>query len=83
MKIAGSIPQPTMISQVHHRKITGTGLLVTLGVIYGDIGTSPLYVMRAIVGDRPIDEMLVLGGVSCVFWTLTILTSFKYISLLL
>ncbi len=72
-----------MISQVHHRKITGTGLLVTLGVIYGDIGTSPLYVMRAIVGDRPIDETLVLGGVSCVFWTLTILTSFKYISLLL
>ncbi|MCE2845439.1 MAG: KUP/HAK/KT family potassium transporter [Sphingobacteriales bacterium] len=70
-------------SPTHHKRVTGTGLLVTLGVIYGDIGTSPLYVMRAIVGNRPIEESLVLGGLSCVFWTLTLLTSFKYISLLL
>lgn len=59
------------------------GLLVTLGIIYGDIGTSPLYVFKAIVGDRPITEDLVFGGISCVFWTLTIQTTFKYILLTL
>ncbi len=59
------------------------GLLVTLGIIYGDIGTSPLYVMKAIVGEREITERLVFGGISCVFWTLTIQTTFKYILLTL
>ena len=68
---------------IDHRRVTAAGLLVTLGIIYGDIGTSPLYVMSAIIGNRPIDEMLVLGGLSCVFWTLTILTTFKYIMLTL
>ena len=68
---------------IDHRKVTAAGLLVTLGIIYGDIGTSPLYVMSAIIGNRPIDETLVLGGLSCVFWTLTILTTFKYIILTL
>ena len=55
-------------------KITGATLLVALGIIYGDIGTSPLYVMKAIVGERPISEALVYGGISCVFWTITFLT---------
>ncbi len=54
-------------------------LLVTLGIIYGDIGTSPLYVFKAIIGKNPIDPDLVLGGISCVFWTLTIQTTFKYV----
>lgn len=58
-------------------------LLITLGIIYGDIGTSPLYVMKAIVGDRVIDRDLVLGGVSCIFWTLTLQTTIKYIILTL
>ena len=58
-------------------------LLVALGIIYGDIGTSPLYVMKAIIGDRPIDEALVFGGVSCVFWTLVFQTTIKYIILTL
>jgi KUP system potassium uptake protein len=58
-------------------------LLVALGIIYGDIGTSPLYVLRAIVGDRAISEELVLGGVSCIFWTLTLQTTLKYILLTL
>ena len=52
-------------------KVTLATLLVALGIIYGDIGTSPLYVLSAIVGDRPIDEMLVYGGVSLIFWTFT------------
>jgi len=63
--------------QIH--KITFAGLLVTLGIIYGDIGTSPLYVMKAIIGDSIITEELVLGGLSCVFWTLTLQTTFKYV----
>lgn len=64
-------------------KITGASLLVALGIIYGDIGTSPLYVLKAIIGDKPISEQLVLGGVSCVFWTLFFQTSIKYIWLTL
>lgn len=64
-------------------KLTAAGVLVSLGIIYGDIGTSPLYVFKAIVGTRQISEQLVLGGVSCVFWTLTLITSFKYIYLAL
>lgn len=58
-------------------------LLITLGIIYGDIGTSPLYVMKAIVGKQPINPEVVLGGISCIFWTLTIQTTFKYVMLTL
>lgn len=64
-------------------RISLAGLIITLGIIYGDIGTSPLYVMKAIVGDRPISEQLVLGGISCIFWTLTLQTTLKYIVLTL
>jgi KUP system potassium uptake protein len=63
--------------------VTAASLLIALGIIYGDIGTSPLYVLKAIVGDRPISETLVYGGISCVFWTITFLTTFKYIWLTL
>ena len=65
------------------QKVTAATLLVALGIIYGDIGTSPLYVMKAIVDKRPISELLVYGGISCVFWTLTFQTTFKYIILTL
>jgi KUP system potassium uptake protein len=64
-------------------KVTVAGLLVTLGIIYGDIGTSPLYVFRSIIGDRVISEQLVYGGISCVIWTLTLQTTFKYVFLTL
>ena len=64
-------------------KATGAGLLIALGIIYGDIGTSPLYVMSSIIGKREITEQLVFGGISCVFWTLTLQTTFKYIILTL
>jgi KUP system potassium uptake protein len=67
----------------HIPKFGLAGLLVTLGIIYGDIGTSPLYVMKAIVGDRIISEELILGGMSCIFWTLTLQTTLKYIILTL
>jgi KUP system potassium uptake protein len=65
------------------QKVTAATLLVALGIIYGDIGTSPLYVMKAIIGDRKINELLVYGAISCVFWTLTFQTTFKYIFLTL
>lgn len=64
-------------------RVTAASLLVALGIIYGDIGTSPLYVLKAIVGERPISETLVFGGISCVFWTISFLTTFKYIYLTL
>ena len=69
--------------QSHIKKISAAGLLITLGIIFGDIGTSPLYVFKSIIGDRPITEDLVYGGISCVFWTLTLQTTFKYIVLTL
>lgn len=69
-------------SQSHH-KLTTAGLLITLGIIYGDIGTSPLYVMKTVIGKDPIDAMTIMGAISLVFWTLTIQTSFKYITLVL
>jgi KUP system potassium uptake protein len=64
-------------------KVTAASLLVALGIIYGDIGTSPLYALRAVIGDRPIDATLVYGGVSCIFWTLVFQTTVKYIWLTL
>lgn len=65
--------------QTHLTKITLGGLLITLGIIYGDIGTSVLYVMKAIIGRDAISADIVLGGVSCIFWTLTLQTTVKYV----
>lgn len=59
------------------------GVLVSLGIIYGDLGTSPLYVMTAIIGQREISRELVFGGLSCVVWTLILITTVKYIYLAL
>lgn len=66
-----------------NERATALGFLVALGIIYGDIGTSPLYTMKAIVGENAISEMLVFGGISCVFWTLTLQTTVKYVILTL
>ncbi len=62
-----------------HSKLTAAGLLITLGIIYGDIGTSPLYVMKAILDVHAISRDIVLGGISCIFWTLTLQTTLKYV----
>jgi KUP system potassium uptake protein len=72
-----------MSDRSHPNKVTAGGLLIALGIIYGDIGTSPLYVMRAVTGSSAIEEEVVLGALSCIFWTLTILTTVKYVSLIL
>lgn len=63
----------------HLQKLSAAGLLVSLGIIYGDIGTSPLYVFKAIIGERLITSELILGGLSCIFWTLTLQTTIKYV----
>jgi KUP system potassium uptake protein len=62
-----------------HQAVTAGGLIVTLGIIFGDIGTSPLYVFKAIIDKSPIAPDLVLGGLSCIFWTLTLQTTLKYV----
>ena len=67
----------------HHfdiNKLSFAGLLVTLGIVFGDIGTSPLYTVRAIIGSaKTFNELLIYGSLSCVFWTLTLQTTVKYI----
>ncbi len=71
------------MEQKHKNKFTAAGLLVAMGIIYGDIGTSPLYVMQAVIDKEPINSMTVLGGLSCIFWTLTLQTTLKYVILIL
>jgi KUP system potassium uptake protein len=58
-------------------------VIVALGIVYGDIGTSPLYVMRAIISGKMINELLIYGSLSCIFWTLTLQTTLKYIIIVL
>ena len=71
---------PPSLNKHHISKISAGGLLITLGIVFGDLGTSPLYVMKAIIfGADTISENFILGGLSCVFWTLTLQTTLKYI----
>lgn len=60
-------------------RLSTAGLLISLGIIFGDIGTSPLYVFKAIIGNDPVSAEIVYGGVSCIFWTLTLQTTIKYV----
>lgn len=60
-------------------KATAAGVLVAMGIVYGDIGTSPLYTYKAIIGQAVINPDLVMGGFSAIFWTITFLTTIKYI----
>ncbi len=64
-------------------KVTLANLVIALGIIYGDIGTSPLYVLDAIISGRIISEKLILGSLSCIIWTLTLQTTMKYVWLTL
>src|SRR5664280_1017196 len=68
----------------HHpdiKKLSLAGLIVTLGIVFGDLGTSPLYTMRAIIIGRSnnFNQLLIYGGLSCIFWTLTLSTTIKYV----
>jgi len=62
-----------------HQRASAAGALVALGIVFGDIGTSPLYTISAIAGNRPVDSLLAYGALSAVFWTLTFLTTLKYV----
>lgn len=64
-------------------KATAAGLIIALGIIYGDIGTSPLYVLNEIIKGRVISEELIVGSLSCIIWTLTLQTTVKYVILTL
>lgn len=66
-----------------HNKVTVAGLLIALGIIYGDIGTSPLYVLNAIINGKTITEELIIGSLSLIIWTLTLQTTIKYVILTL
>ena len=67
----------------HTQKATLAGLLIALGIIYGDIGTSPLYVLNAVISGKEISEFLIVGALSCIIWTLTLQTTVKYVILTL
>jgi KUP system potassium uptake protein len=66
-----------------HKRVSFAGLLIALGIIYGDIGTSPLYVLNAITSGKVITEELIVGALSCIIWTLTLQTTIKYVILTL
>ena len=66
-----------------HNRVTVAGLLIALGIIYGDIGTSPLYVLNAIISGKVISDELIVGALSLIIWTLTLQTTVKYVILTL
>src|SRR3954462_11622720 len=66
-----------------HNKVTVGGLLVALGIICGDIGTSPLYVFNEIIKGQTVTESLIIGSLSCIIWTITLQTTIKYVLLVL
>lgn len=73
-----------MSNKKNLNNLSFAGLLISLGIVYGDIGTSPLYTLRAIfntVDDagQAITPMVVLGALSCIIWTLTLQTTIKYV----
>ena len=77
-----------MAEKEHHfdiKKLSLAGAIVTMGIVFGDLGTSPLYTMRAIISGTSgkMDELLIYGGLSCIFWTLTLSTTIKYITITL
>src|SRR3954464_10578918 len=71
------------LKMASHNKVSIAGLLIALGIIYGDIGTSPLYVLNAIISGKTITEDLVIGSLSLIIWTLTLQTTVKYVILTL
>lgn len=61
-------------------RLTLTSVIITLGIVYGDIGTSPLYVVRAILGTfNTVTPDVIIGSISCIIWTLTLQTTLKYV----
>jgi KUP system potassium uptake protein len=62
------------------KRISLSGLMITLGLVYGSIGTSPLYAFKAVLNNAPaFNKLLIYGSLSAIFWTLTLQTTVKYI----
>jgi KUP system potassium uptake protein len=68
-----------------HNALSTAGIIITMGIVFGDIGTSPLYVMKAIIGSSKgiIETNFILGAISCIIWTLTLQTTVKYVMITL
>ncbi|HEY0608682.1 MAG TPA: KUP/HAK/KT family potassium transporter, partial [Chitinophaga sp.] len=64
---------------VFHKQVTAAGILIAIGIVFGDIGTSPLYTLNAVFHDRVITEDVALGSLSAIFWTLFFQTTLKYV----
>lgn len=74
------------MTESHHssfERASAAGFLIALGIVYGDIGTSPLYTMQSLVenqgGLEAVSENFILGSISLIFWTLTLITTMKYV----
>ena len=67
------------MSSLSLNKVSPQGLLIAVGIVFGDIGTSPLYVLSAVVRGHVLSETIILGAFSCIFWTLTFQTTIKYV----
>ncbi|GAB4027322.1 KUP/HAK/KT family potassium transporter [Spirosoma gilvum] len=67
------------MSSTSLNKVSAQGLLVAIGIVFGDIGTSPLYTLSAVMRGRELSETLILGTFSCILWTLTLQTTIKYV----
>lgn len=78
-----SFGRPNFNSMPSHNRVTLAGLLIALGIIFGDIGTSPLYVLNAITNGKVISDELIIGALSLIIWTLTLQTTVKYVILTL
>jgi KUP system potassium uptake protein len=64
---------------IFHKKVTTAGILIAAGIVFGDIGTSPLYTLNAVFHNRVITEDVALGALSAIFWTLFFQTTLKYV----
>lgn len=62
-----------------HKRVTSAGVLIAIGIVFGDIGTSPLYTLNAVFHHRLITKEVALGSLSAIFWTLTFQTTLKYV----
>lgn len=62
-----------------HKRITLAGALIAIGIVFGDIGTSPLYTLNAVFHNHTVTPTIALGSLSCIFWTLVFQTTIKYV----
>lgn len=70
---------PALTTTQFHKRISLAGALVAIGIVFGDIGTSPLYTLNAVFHDHTITKTIALGSLSCIFWTLVFQTTVKYV----